>query len=113
MPTMSSPPTRFPEAPERSESQRHEALAQANWVRTQRAALKADLKRGAVSIKALIADPPPYLAAAKLTELLLALPGYGPVKVTRLLGRCRVSPTKTIGGLSARQREELIAALEE
>jgi hypothetical protein len=33
------------------------------------------------------------------------------VKVSKLLGRCRIAPTKTIGGLSERQRNELAALL--
>jgi hypothetical protein len=81
-------------------------------VRTKRAALKAELKRGRVSITALIAGPPQYAASAKMTELLKALPGHGPVKVARLLDRCRVSPHKTIGGLNERQRAELSRALQ-
>ena len=85
----------------------------ANAVRTQRAALKADLKRGAVSVAALIADPPQCLASAKLADVLRALPGYGPAKVTHLLERCQVSPRKSFGGLTERQREALIAALED
>jgi hypothetical protein len=97
----------------RCPSERQEALAHANRVRTQRAALKAELKRGGVSIAAPIADPPAYLASAEVMELLMALPRFGPVRATRLLERCRVSPRKTIGGLSERQRRELIRALEE
>jgi hypothetical protein len=38
-------------------------------------------------------------------------PKYGPVKVDKLLSRCRIAPTKTVGGLSARQRDELAALL--
>jgi hypothetical protein len=78
----------------------------------QRAALKADLKRGRISITALIADPPEYLGSAKMMTLLRALPGCGPIKAARLLERCHVSPTKSIGGLTERQRSELIRALQ-
>ena len=109
-----------PRAPGRSGDQRRAALAQANVVRTARAALKTELKRGAVSIDALISDPPQCLASAKVedpwprrvTGLLLAPPGYGPAKVAGLLGRCQVSPKKTFAGLTVRQREALIEALE-
>jgi hypothetical protein len=111
LPAMSSPLTPRVELPRRSAEQRREALAQANQVRTQRALLKTDLKRGSVSITALIADPPPYLASAKVVELLRALPGYGPIKATRLLERCHVSPTKSVEGLTERQRAELIRTL--
>ena len=82
-------------------------------MRTTRAALKADLKRGRVCIAALTSDPPPYLASAKLANMLRALLGYGPAKVTHLLGRCQVSPRKSFGGLSERQREALIVGLED
>ena len=108
---MSSPPTGRVELPKRSADQRREALAQANQVRTKRAQLKTELKCGRVSIVELIADPPPYLASAKMMELLRALPGYGPIKATRLLERCQVSLTKTVGGLSERQRTELVRVL--
>ncbi len=81
-------------------------------MRAQRAALKAALKQGRCSPAALIAEPPAYLASAKVLELIIALPGYGPAKAARLLGRCRISQTKTVAGLSQRQRRELVRMLE-
>jgi hypothetical protein len=33
------------------------------------------------------------------------------VKTNRILNQCRISPSKTIGGLSERQRSELVAQL--
>ena len=38
-------------------------------------------------------------------------PKYGRVKVNRILTHCRISPSKTIGGLSERQRNELVRLL--
>jgi hypothetical protein len=109
---MDSPITRRTAAPERSTDQRREALALANEVRFKRAALKAALKRGELSIVSLINEPPQYLASARIRELLLACPGYGRVKVERLLELCEVSPRKTIAGLNERQRRELVEALD-
>jgi ribosomal protein S13 len=43
--------------------------------------------------------------------MLRAVPGYGPVKANKILKQCRIAPSKTIGGLSERQRDELIAHL--
>ena len=43
--------------------------------------------------------------------MLLAVPKYGHVKVNKILAQCRISPSKTIGGLSQRQRAELIGHL--
>ena len=51
------------------------------------------------------------MQTAKVADLLLAVPKLGPVKVDKLLSHCRIAPTKTIGGLSARQRDELAALL--
>jgi hypothetical protein len=56
-------------------------------------------------------DPSACVPRAKVADLLLALPKYGPVKVNKLLGRCRIAPAKTIGGLTSRQRDELAALL--
>lgn len=105
----------MPTAPKLSEHtalQRRKALARANAVRTRRAALKAELRAGRTSLAPVLAEPPAYLATAKVSELLLVLPGYGPARVERLLARCRVSPSKTVAGLTSRQRQELLAALE-
>ncbi|MBC7293226.1 MAG: hypothetical protein H5T84_03800 [Thermoleophilia bacterium] len=48
---------------------------------------------------------------AKVFDLLLAVPKFGRVKTARLLERCRVSPSKTVNGLTPRQRKELVDLL--
>jgi hypothetical protein len=48
---------------------------------------------------------------AKVADLMLAVAEHGPVKVDKLLRRCRIAPAKTVGGLSERQRDELAALL--
>ncbi len=88
-----------------------EALQRANDIRTRRAQLKRDLKGGRVSIQQLLLDPPKWVETAKVFDMLLAVPKYGRVKVNRILSQCRISPSKTIGGLSERQRSELVAQL--
>jgi len=98
-------------APERSLVQRIEALQRANEIRTRRASLKRDLKAGRVSIHLLLMEPPDYIETAKVFDMLLAVPKYGRVKVNKVLQVCRISPSKTIGGLSERQRAELISML--
>jgi hypothetical protein len=98
-------------APERSLHQRMDALKRANDIRTRRAQLKRDLKAGRHSIHKLLMDPPEYVETAKVFDMLLAVPKYGRVKVNKVLGQCRISPSKTIGGLSERQRTELVAML--
>jgi hypothetical protein len=87
------------------------ALEMANEIRTKRARLKKDLKAGKVKIDVLLLDPPEWLGSAKVFDIILAVPKYGRVKVNRILNQCRISPSKTIGGLSERQRAELVALL--
>ncbi len=98
-------------APERSLVQRMEALQRANHIRSQRAQLKRDLKAGRQPIADLLLHPPDYLQTAKVFDLLLAVPKYGRVKVNKILTQCRISPSKTLGGLSERQRNELVALM--
>ena len=98
-------------APERSLNQRMDALARANQIRIKRAQLKRDLKAGRLSIHALLLKPPEYLETAKVFDMLLAVPKYGRVKVNKILVQCRIAPSKTIGGLSERQRSELVGLL--
>ena len=100
-----------PPTPERSFHQRMDALARANEIRSLRAQLKRDLKGGRLSIHALLLDPPEYVETAKVFDMLLAVPKYGRVKVNKILAHCRISPSKTIGGLSERQRSELVSLL--
>jgi hypothetical protein len=88
-----------------------EALQRANTIRSRRAQLKRDLKAGRQPIAELLLEPPEYLETAKVFDLLLAVPKYGRVKVNRILTQCRISPSKTIGGLSQRQRAELVALM--
>lgn len=64
-----------------------------------------------MSIAELLVAPPEFLLTAPLSQILLAAPGYGQVRVSRLLKRCRISPLKTIGALSECQRQELARAL--
>jgi hypothetical protein len=95
-------------APLRSLDQRMEALKRANDIRVKRARLKKDLKEGRVSIEQILRQPPEYVSTAKVFDMLMAVPKFGRVKAARFLNQCRISQSKTVGGLSERQRAELI-----
>ncbi|MBD0348596.1 MAG: hypothetical protein ICV59_05535 [Thermoleophilia bacterium] len=96
------------QAPLRSPDQRMEALKRANDIRVRRAQLKKDLKLGRVRIDEILGQPPEYVATAKVFDILMAVPKFGRVKATRFLNQARISQSKTVGGLSDRQRTELI-----
>jgi hypothetical protein len=93
--------------PERSLAQRRDALARANEIRSYRAALKADVKAGRKRVTAALLVNDPMLDSMRVYELLLAQPKVGRVRVNRILNRIGISPSKTVGGLSERQRGEL------
>jgi hypothetical protein len=99
------------QAPLRSLDQRMEALRRANEIRVRRAQLKKDLKDGSASIEQILRDPPEYVETAKVIDILMAVPKFGRVKAARFLNQCRISQSKTVGGLSERQRAELVGLL--
>lgn len=111
MAAVSQSPSIVPQTPERSQQQRMDALRRANDIRSERARLKESLRRGEVGIVEVLADPPACVYTAKVLDLLLAVPKFGRVKANRLLERCRVSPAKTVNGLTPRQRKELLDML--
>jgi hypothetical protein len=97
------------QAPVRSLDQRMEALKRANHIRVRRAQLKKDLKDGRAQIEEILLDPPDWVSTAKVFDMLMAVPKFGRVKAARMLNQCRISQSKTVGGLSERQRTELVA----
>ena len=107
---MVSPKTQA-QAPLRSLDQRMEALKRANDIRVKRAKLKKDLKAGAIQIESILRSPPTYVETAKVFDILMAVPKFGRVKAARFLNQCRISQSKTVGGLSERQRAELVGLL--
>lgn len=99
--------------PDRTLQQRMDALANANRIRTRRAELKRDLKAGRVKLLDLLLEPPEVIETMKVIDLLLSAPKYGRVKANKALNMCRISPSKTVGGMSQRQRTELVSYLSE
>lgn len=101
--------------PDRTLMQRMDALHNANRIRSNRAELKRDLKAGRRTLGAVLADVEagraPDLETMKLNDLLVAAPKLGRTKANTILQRARISPSKTLGGLSHRQRAELLRAL--
>ncbi len=100
------------QAPARSRDQRMEALKRANDIRVRRAKLKKDLKDGRVRVQTILGNPPAYVETAKVFDILMAVPKFGRVKAARFLNQCRISQSKTVGGLSDRQRAELVGLFE-
>lgn len=98
-------------APHRSLRQRREALARANEIRSHRATLKREVKTGRRAVPAILLDPHTEVETMKVFDLLVAMPKIGRVKANKVLQVTRISPSKTVGGLSERQRRELVSLL--
>lgn len=94
--------------PGRSREQRLRALEQANEVRTARAKLKKELASGKIELVQILADPPACVRTARIRDVLLVVPKIGSVRAGRILAQCRIAHSKTLGGLTDRQRGELI-----
>lgn len=73
--------------------------------------MKRALRASELSIGELLSVPPEFLLTARFADLLLAVPGYGEVRIARLLKGCGVFSLKTVGGLSERQRAQIAAVL--
>lgn len=87
------------------------ALARANEVRSARATLKNELANSRTQIEDVLTHPAAFAKNAKVSDLLLAVPGFGPVRAIRALARCQIPYGKTVAGLSERQRVALTSLL--
>lgn len=95
--------------PGRTDEQRLAALDQANRIRSSRAHLKRCLRTDPEDARRVIAAPTADYRTMRLRDLLVALPHMGPSRVDYWMRMERISPLKTLAGLTYRQRE---AALE-
>lgn len=97
--------------PAQSLEQRMQALDRANEIRAKRAQLKREMKAGRRTLTDVIIDPPDYCESMKLWDLIVSAPAHGPRKAADVLRVARVANGKTLGGLTERQRREVVSAL--
>ena len=99
-------------APERSLTQRMDGAASARTtIRTKRAKLKHDLRAGKANPQALLLSPPEYVLTAKVSDMLLAVPKYGQVKVNKILASAGSLRARRSAACLPRQRAELVSYL--
>lgn len=97
--------------PDRTLLQRAQALQHANDIRLYRAQVKRDLKDGNLNIVDLLAGvayEDPRLATMKIYELVFAAPRFGRMRMNQLFVRCMIAQSKTVAGITHRQRDELL-----
>lgn len=93
--------------------QRQEALKKAALARTTRKQLRGRLARGEETLPAVLdrAKSDTIIGNTKVADLLKSLPGYGPAKVTALMQRTGIAPSRRAAGLPDRQRNALLEEL--
>lgn len=97
--------------PELGPEERRAALLKAAEARRIRAELKQMLKSGEVSIDQVLerADSADALAKMRVSDVIEAMPAYGPVKARRLMEQLAIAPSRRVRGLGPRQRDALRA----
>ncbi|WP_103064433.1 integration host factor, actinobacterial type [Actinomyces qiguomingii] len=96
--------------PELSPGQRAAALHKAVAARDRRAWAKAELKRGALTVSALLeaARSDEALAKMRALDLLRSLPRVGKVGARALAQEVGIAASRRVRGLGPRQRAELV-----
>jgi len=100
----------MPTPPKLTPEQRSAALAKSTAARQVRAAIKARVKSGDLSISAVfeLAQSDEAIAKMRAVELLESFSGVGKVRALATLERLGISPTRKIQGLGIAQREKLL-----
>ena len=101
---MATPPALTPE-------QRRAALEKAAEARAARAAVKAKLKMGSLSLAEALASDDVHIAKMKVVAMLEALPKVGKVKARRIMDEVGIADNRRIQGLGAQQRAALLERL--
>lgn len=78
--------------------------------RRRRAMLKRGLASGEVSLGAVLGErhDDPVIGRMRVTDLLEALPGVGPVRAADVLQRCSIAPSRRLRGLGSHQEAALL-----
>lgn len=86
---------------------REAALRKAAESRKARAEALARVRRGDLSVAAVLDDKEPVLLKARVRQLLCAVPGVGKVTTEKVLGELGIDPDRRVAGLGPRQRAAL------
>lgn len=99
--------------PTLSPEQRQQALEKAAASRRARSELLEEVKNGTTTVETVLkrAATDEVVKKTKVTQLLRALPGYGPAKVSQLCEQAEIAENRRIGGLGERQRQALLEAV--
>lgn len=100
--------------PKLSPEDRQRALEIAKAARQERASIKSDLHRGALTIESFFTIFPnsPALSKMRVAEMLESLPGYGKIRARSLMEKLEISPSRRVQGLGRHQKMALLKEFE-
>ncbi|MFM6841589.1 MAG: guanylate kinase [Candidatus Planktophila sp.] len=96
--------------PQLTSEERARALEVAKASRRERAAAKAAIHKGTLSLSEFLelAASNDVLAKMRVIELLESMPGYGKIRAQALMDKFAISPTRRVKGLGRHQRVALL-----
>lgn len=96
--------------PKLTPAEQARALEIAKLARQERAAMKAELRKGSLSFTQFLSasDINPVLGKMRVVELLESLPGYGKIRAQAIMEKFNISPTRRVQGLGRHQRSALL-----
>jgi transposase len=97
--------------PELTPQQRADALAKAAQARATRAEVKNRLKYSGASLSSVLeaAESDEAIGKLKVSALLEALPGVGPVRAKQIMAEVGIAETRRVRGLGPHQRDALVS----
>jgi hypothetical protein len=97
--------------PALSAEQREHARGVAVLARQERADVRAALREGRVSVTDVLEPTTEAQQRMRVRDVVLSLPGIGPIRCTEILESAGIASTKRVGGLTEHQRERLLQRL--
>ena len=97
--------------PALTKKERSDALKKAVNARIERAQLKDDIKRGAVTVAEVLDMDTEAAKRMRVTDLITSVPGYGEAKMQKLMDELGISMSRRVQGLGVRQRAALLERL--
>src|SRR5690625_497011 len=95
--------------PKLTPEEKRQALAKAQEMRSRRAKLRQELKRGAITVKELLSRrDDEAVQTMRVAYLLQSLPQVGKVTTDKVMQDIGIHENRRVQGLGARQRTELL-----
>ncbi|MCK9526178.1 MAG: integration host factor [Limnochordia bacterium] len=98
--------------PHLTQEEKLQALKKAQEMRSRRAELRTQLKKGSLSLQEVLdSTDSEVIARMRVTYLLQSLPQIGRVTSEKIMREIGINENRRVQGLGARQREQLLQRL--